>query len=648
MVDLQRPESTAPVVPFPGGVWGAGWDRQALIDHGVRLAELGFGIVRVYHPTDATTCSCGDPACLSIGKHPAGDRWQERAEHDPKNVRTLLGNPGNRSYGIVPPSGVFSWDVDGDAPARFRELADKYGAPPATRIHRSGAGAHVFYRWPDGVPGGSGHLFGVVTRWAPGGMTVGPGSIHAGTGRLYAVERDSEIATLPEAWARAAASWSTATNAAQDGAEPGDPDWKIPENGRHPWLVRQAARLRGTGLRAAALEAALLALNAERCDPPKPEAEVRRLAADYTRKSDDGGGGVFLLGSVAATDTAPAAIDAAELLELDLPPLRSIVPDLIPEGTTIVASPPKIGKSCLIYQVAVEVALGGELLGRQVATGSVLYLALEDGRRRGQVRLRAALEGRALPRGRLQVQWSARRIGAGLEDDIARWLDAHPDAAMVAVDTLQRVRPPSSGRRGAYEVDVEDLGRLQTLFRDRPTALVVVHHARKEAGDDFLASVSGTYGITGSADTIVVLKRKRLEAFGSIFVTGREIADAEIPVRFDGLTWQPAPQALTEASFERAEVYGVIDKAGPIFPAAIAAQLGSTRQSVQNMVAKLVDRGAVARTAGGYVTTATGLARAYTHIPDVSDVSERHRRHGTDSNGAEIEDYPESAWQVAG
>jgi DNA-binding Lrp family transcriptional regulator len=356
-----------------------------------------------------------------------------------------------------------------------------------------------------------------------------------------------------------------------------------------------------------------------------------------------------MIEDLALEKALPAPIDAADLLELDLPALVEIVPGLLVEGTTVVASPPKIGKSCLIYQMAVEVALGGDLLGRTVAGGSVLYLALEDGRRRGQVRLRAALDGRTLPHGRLDVQWSARRIGEGLEDDLAGWLDEHPDARMVAIDTLQRVRPPSSGRRGAYEVDVEDLGRLQTLFRDLSAALVIVHHSRKEAGDDFLASVSGTYGITGSADTIVVLKRKRLEAFGSILVTGREIADAEIPVRFDGLTWHDAPQALSEASFERAEVYSVIEKVGPIFPAAIAEQLGMARTSVQNMVGKLVERGAVARTTGGYVVAG---GRAWSSIPDdSSDSVESHQRPGIDSNEHQTaieDDYPESAWQVAG
>ena len=329
-----------------------------------------------------------------------------------------------------------------------------------------------------------------------------------------------------------------------------------------------------------------------------------------------------------------AGIDAADLLALDLPPIRWIVPDLIAEGTTIIASPPKVGKSCFVYQVVVEAALGGELLDRKVERGSALYLALEDGKRRGQTRLRAALAGREMPRGFLEVRWDAQNIGQGLEEDISAWLGTHPDAVIVAIDTLQKVRPHTTGKRGAYEVDVDDLGRLQALFRDRRVALLIVHHARKDASDDFLASVSGTYGITGSADTIIVIKRKRIEAFGQIYVTGRDVSDAEISVRFDGLLWNSAPASLAEASFERLEVFRVIEAEGPIFPAAVADKTGLSRTSVQNMVSKLVDQGTVARTTKGYVT-GTGVTLRV--ISDDSDDSPS-RAHARTTNPDDSDD----------
>ena len=46
-----------------------------------------------------------------------------------------------------------------------------------------------------------------------------------------------------------------------------------------------------------------------------------------------------------------------------------------------------------------------------------------------------------------------------------QWLDEHPDAVMVAIDTLGKVRPGGDGRRNAYEVDVQALSALQDLFR---------------------------------------------------------------------------------------------------------------------------------------------------------------------------------------
>ena len=149
-------------------------------------------------------------------------------------------------------------------------------------------------------------------------------------------------------------------------------------------------------------------------------------------------------------------MDAADLLALDLAPLRWVVPGLIPEGTTILAAPPKVGKSCLVYQIAVEASIGGDVLGRRVTPGSVLYLALEDGKRRGQERLRAALAGRTMPRGRLEVRWDARpHRGRARGRHRATGSTSHPDAVMVAIDTLGKVRPASDGRRNAYEVDVE-------------------------------------------------------------------------------------------------------------------------------------------------------------------------------------------------
>ncbi|HLX33736.1 MAG TPA: AAA family ATPase [Candidatus Limnocylindrales bacterium] len=562
-------------------------------------------------------------ALRADAKVPVTEHGFKNATTRPDWIRRQLEAPAAGNYGLVwpetAPERVVVFDLDdgggADRPWRDRmlDLVAQHGPLPATKITTTPSGGrHAFYRWPADVPVPAGdELFGFTVRWPGRGYLVGPGS-RIGD-HEYTAGPVKEIADLPEGWVAAAVAERPVRGQSVD---PGVitvaggfalPD-RIPSGRRYAAVRDYVASRYNAGLGTDELWQLVRTQVAPRFEVAKTEAELR---ADFDRATAKIG---ERLGAPARAPEARRAVgpgmDAADLLGVDLPPLQWIVPGLIPEGTTILAAPPKVGKSCLVYQIAVEASIGGDLLGRRVMPGSVLYLALEDGKRRGQDRLRAALAGRTMPRGRLEIRWDARNIGEGLEEDIADWLDAHSDAVLVAIDTLGKVRGATDGRRNAYEVDVAAMARLQDLFRDRSVALVIVHHARKESTDDFLTSVSGTYGITGSADTIVVIRRKRNEAFGTLHVTGRDVPDEEITARFDDLTWTAAPGALSAASFERGEVYRVIEARGPVFPKSIADELGMERTSVQHIVAALVAQGAVARVKGGYVAAEVVLDTA--------------------------------------
>ncbi len=558
-------------------------------------------------------------ALKADAKVPVTEHGFKNATTRPDWIRRQLEAPAAGNYGLVWPADssepvvVFDLDDGGGADRPWRDrmldLVAAHGPLPATKTTSTPSdGRHAFYRWPADVPVPAGdELFGFTVRWPGRGYLVGPGSRIGG--KEYVAGPVTEIADLPRGWVEAALAERHAISrqAATGGAITVTPGFSLPDripSGRRYAAVRDYVASRyNAGLGLDELWGLVRTQVAPRFEVAKTDAELRADFERVTAKLAE------RLGAPAHVPAAPRApdvigassMDAADLLALDLPPLRWVVPGLIPEGTTILAAPPKVGKSCLVYQVAVEASIGGDLLGRRVTPGSVLYLALEDGRRRGQDRLRAALAGRTMPRGRLEIRWEAPNIGEGLEEEVAGWLGEHPDAVLVAIDTLGKVRGATDGRRNAYEVDVAAMARLQGLFRDRSVALVIVHHARKESTDDFLASVSGTYGITGSADTIVVVRRKRNEAFGTLHVTGRDVADEEISARFDDMTWTAAPGALSAASFERAEVYRVIEARGPLFAKAIADELGMERTAVQHLVSGLVGQGAVARVRGGYV-----------------------------------------------
>jgi hypothetical protein len=82
------------------------------------------------------------------------------------------------------------------------------------------------------------------------------------------------------------------------------------------------------------------------------------------------------------------AISAWELKNMEFPPLKYVVPDLIVEGLTIFAGKPKIGKSWLMLHIGNAVANGASTLGGiHCEPGDVLYCALEDNLRRLQQRM---------------------------------------------------------------------------------------------------------------------------------------------------------------------------------------------------------------------------------------------------------------------
>jgi hypothetical protein len=78
---------------------------------------------------------------------------------------------------------------------------------------------------------------------------------------------------------------------------------------------------------------------------------------------------------------------------------------------------------------------------------------------------------------------------------------------------------------------------LKTVADEHDGAVTVVHHNRKAASEDFVESVSGTQGITGAADTIIVIRRPRNEAQGELHVTSRDGMEGAYGVTFTDGRW---------------------------------------------------------------------------------------------------------------
>jgi hypothetical protein len=82
-------------------------------------------------------------------------------------------------------------------------------------------------------------------------------------------------------------------------------------------------------------------------------------------------------------------ISASRLAAMELPPVKYIVDGFIAEGLTVLAGRPKVGKSWMALGLAIAVAspFGYAFGSIPVEQGDVLYLALEDNKRRLKRRL---------------------------------------------------------------------------------------------------------------------------------------------------------------------------------------------------------------------------------------------------------------------
>jgi hypothetical protein len=298
-------------------------------------------------------------------------------------------------------------------------------------------------------------------------------------------------------------------------------------------------------------------------------------------------------------DWRSSVITASDLKSKTFSPVKYVVPGYIPEGVTIFAGKPKIGKSWLLYDVCLASAADRFVLGEiKPIQGDVLYLALEDSERRLKKRLEKLWPDGAWPaRLKLAIDW--RKADAGGLEDLAEWCDSVSKPVLIVVDTLEKIRPAPKGNAAAYSTDYVAIAGLHKLAHARGIAIVVIHHVRKMEADDPFDMVSGTNGLTGAADTILVLKRQAGNV--TLHGRGRDIEEKETACRFDKVTcrWTLLGDAeQVHSSGERAGVAAALRDAGSEgmgISEIMAATERNDRNAVDQLLYKMQRDGEVVR-----------------------------------------------------
>ena len=164
-----------------------------------------------------------------------------------------------------------------------------------------------------------------------------------------------------------------------------------------------------------------------------------------------------------------------------------------------------------------------------------------------------------------------------------------------------------------YQEDYSSLDPLGTWARSNSIGVTVVHHSRKAAADDVMDDISGSTGLTGTVDGLMVLRRARGEAEAELHVVNRDAEDQELALLWDasGTRWSIAGKAddARLARQHRLLLNAIAASPNGLTPKEVGLLLPELNEStIRGTLRRLLEKGQVRMADGRYVISATRAA----------------------------------------
>lgn len=300
-----------------------------------------------------------------------------------------------------------------------------------------------------------------------------------------------------------------------------------------------------------------------------------------------------------ATIPIPKGESAFSLTERDLPKPVRLCDPWATEGVNIIAGRPKLGKTTLERQKMAAAATGSEFLDSKFNSPvKCAFLSLEEGELLCRDKfLRAGFNESALTGIQLHFAWERGEVGCDLLD---RYLTENGDIRFVVIDSLSRFRSIPDVRTPQFMADYEAINRLHEVSKKHHGVVIdVIHHTKKVKSDDPIDDVSGSYGLTAAADTVMVMRHHADGA--QLFVASRlwERDDSQfLLMRGKNQTWTFAgidmgltDQQATAFDIIKAEPFGIGGKE-------LGDKLGITQPSAFSLIGHLQEKGVVIKRGG--------------------------------------------------
>jgi hypothetical protein len=305
----------------------------------------------------------------------------------------------------------------------------------------------------------------------------------------------------------------------------------------------------------------------------------------------------------------PKVFTATDLYKADIPEREWSVDDLVPAGLSVLASPPKMGKSWMALQMCLAVASGKPFLGMKTHKGPVLYVSLEDSPLRLRKRIAALVGDKQDIPENLHLMTELPRLDKGGMDFLEEWIQANKPR-LVCLDTWGRAKPGGGdAKKNAFDSDYSVVAEVKGVADKYAVALLLIHHLKKGGGKeaDFLESLNGSMGLPAAADAILALKRTRGESTAILQRSGRDIEhDDDLALSWEAPGWKAETVSVAEVrmSEERREIIKVLRDAGePVSARHVAAELGKNFSTIKVTLWRMKKDGAVRVTEKGLYMT---------------------------------------------
>lgn len=264
-----------------------------LLEAALLYAKQGWKVFPLHTPTKGG-CSCGNPDCTSVGKHPRTKNGYKDASRDEGVIGDWWRKHPNSNIGIATgeDSGIVVFDIDpqkGGDDSLHKLIKENGELPNTVEVVTGGGGRHLYFKHPkDGKQirnkAGLGKEYPGLDIRGDGGYVVAPTSKHK-SGNRYRFKELHDPNSSPVApilpWLLELIDLKDENGMVFQLSD------EIPQGQRNNTLAHIAGILHYEGIDRAGILEVLRTVNQTQCTPPLIEHEVERIARSISSYPQD-------------------------------------------------------------------------------------------------------------------------------------------------------------------------------------------------------------------------------------------------------------------------------------------------------------------------------------------------------------------------